>query len=171
MRPVLKVISAATIFATLLIAGCAVSTGAGSANQPEVSPWRGRLALRIEADLAQSASQSFSAGFELTGNAQTGELTLYTPLGTTAAALSWSPQVAVLRSNGESRHFESLDALLKQAVGTEVPVAALFAWLAGDNMTVAGWRADLSQHANGRITAHRTEPAPPVELRLVFEHP
>jgi len=36
-------------------------------------------------------------------------------------------------------------------------------------MTAAGWRADLSQHANGRITARRTEPPPQAELRLVFE--
>lgn len=171
MRPVLKVVSAAIILATLLLAGCAVPTGAGSAGQPDVSPWHGRLALRIEAEAPQTESQTFSAGFELIGNARVGELTLSTPLGTTAAALSWSAQAAVLRSNGEVRHFESLDALLKQAIGTEVPVAALFAWLAGDNMTVAGWRADLSQHANGRITAQRTQPAPLAELRLVFERP
>lgn len=159
------------MLATLWLAGCAVPRGSGSAGQPEAAPWHGRLALRIEADPPEAESQTFSAGFELIGNARVGELTLYTPLGSTAAALSWSPQAAVLRSNGEVRHFESLDALLKQAIGTEVPVAALFAWLAGDNLTVAGWRADLSQHANGRITAQRTQPAPLAELRLVFERP
>ena len=114
-------------------------------------------------------SQSFSAEFELTGNAQAGELTLYTPLGSTAAALSWSPQTARMRTNGEFHYFESLDALIRQAVGTEIPVVALFAWLAGDNMVIAGWSADLSHHANGRITARRTQPAPVAELRLVLD--
>ncbi len=128
-----------------------------------------RLAVRVEPDPPQSPSQSFSAGFELTGTPLAGELTLYTPLGSTVAALSWSAGTAVMRSNGDVRHFASLDALIKEAVGTEIPVAALFSWLAGESVTVAGWRADLSQHAEGRITARRTEPAPMAELRLVLE--
>lgn len=74
-----------------------------------------------------------------------------------------------MRSNGDVRYFASLDELIKQAVGTEIPVVALFAWLAGDNMNVKGWHADLTQHAKGRITARRTEPAPVAELRLVLE--
>jgi len=110
-----------------------------------------------------------STGFEISGNPQTGQLTLYTPLGTTAATLAWSSQNAVLQANGDTRHFDSLDALIKEVLGTEIPVTALFAWLAGENMAVAGWQADLSQRANGRITARRTEPGPPAEIRLVLE--
>jgi outer membrane lipoprotein LolB len=165
----MRVVCAAILSASLFIAGCALPTKASISNQSEVSLWRGRLAVRIESDQAQSQPQSFAAGFELTGNALAGELTLYTPLGNTAAALAWTSQTALMRSNGDVRYFESLDALIKQAVGTEIPVVALFAWLAGDNMTAAGWSADLSQHANGRITARRTEPAPLAELRLVLE--
>jgi len=164
-----KAVCAAILFATIFIAGCAAPTRAGISNQSEVSLWRGRLAIRVESSPPQSQPQAFSAEFELTGNSQAGELTLYTPLGSTAAALSWSAQTAVMHSNGEVRYFESLDALIKQAVGTEIPVVALFAWLAGNNMVVAGWSADLSQHANGRITARRTDPAPLAELRLVLE--
>ena len=63
--------------------------------------------------------QSFSAAFELSGNAQAGALTLFTPLGTTAAALSWTPQASTLRSNTETRQFDSLGALMQQ---TLVPV-------------------------------------------------
>ena len=165
----MKAVCAAILFATIFIAGCAAPTRAGISNQSEVSLWRGRLAIRVESSPPQSQPQAFSAEFELTGNSQAGELTLYTPLGSTAAALSWSAQTAVMHSNGEVRYFESLDALIKQAVGTEIPVVALFAWLAGNNMVVAGWSADLSQHANGRITARRTDPAPLAELRLVLE--
>lgn len=123
------------------------------------------MAVQIESD----QPQSFSAEFELTGNAQAGALTLFTPLGNTAAALSWTPETAIMRTNGDVRYFDSLDDLIKQAVGTDIPVAALFAWLAGDNRIAAGWSADLTQQANGRITARRLQPAPPAELRLVLE--
>lgn len=157
------------LFATFLIAGCALSTGPASQLPLNSQLWHGRLAVRIESDQALTEPTSFSAEFELTGNPAAGELTIYTPIGSTAATLSWSPQVAVMRSNGNTRSFESLDALLKQAVGTDIPVVALFAWLAGDNLNAAGWNADLSQHANGRITARRTTPAPVTELRLVID--
>lgn len=160
---------AVALFAILFIAGCAVPTGASVSDQSERSVWRGRLAVRVESDRAESQAQDFAAGFELTGNAQTGELTLYTPLGTTAAAFSWSAQTALMRANGDVRSFASLDALIEQAVGTEIPVAALFAWLAGDNMRAAGWSADLSQLAEGRLTARRTDPPPVTEMRLVLE--
>lgn len=147
------------------LAGCAIPPSTKLGGQSDASLWRGRLAVQVESD----QFRSFAAGFELTGSAAAGELTLFTPLGNTAAVLAWSAGAAVMRSNGETRHFQSLDALIKQAVGTEIPVAALFAWLAGDNLAVAGWSADLSHHADGRITARRTEPAPPAELRLVLE--
>jgi outer membrane lipoprotein LolB len=135
----------------------------------EASVWRGRLAVRVEADPPKAQAQALTAGFELSGNAQAGELTLFTPLGSTAAALSWTSSAAIMRSNGEVRHFESLAALIRSAVGTEVPVAALFTWLHDENITAAGWSADLSQYASGRITARRLQPAPVAELTLLLE--
>lgn len=156
----------AALFAVVFfIAGCTTPPKASLSTHPEAPPWHGRLAVRIESD----QPQSFFAEFELTGTPLIGELTLFTPLGNTAAALSWTAQTAIMRANGEVRYFKSLDELIKQAVGTEIPVAALFAWLAGNNLPVSGWSADLSQHAQGRITARRLEPAPPTELRLVLE--
>jgi len=159
----------APLLAAFFIGGCTVSPIKSAPNGNQVLPWRGRLAVRIAADPPNSQVQSFAAGFELSGSAQAGELTLLTPLGTTAAALSWSAQAAVLRSNGEVRHFESLEALIKQALGSEIPVTALFAWLAGDNLEVAGWSADLSLYASGRIVARRMTPAPPTELLVLLD--
>lgn len=160
-----KVVWTVLLAAVFFIAGCAAPTQVALQHRSELSPWRGRLAVRVESD----QSQSFSAGFELSGTPRAGELTLYTPLGTTAAALSWTPDTAVMRRQGEVHYFTSLDALIQQALGAEIPVLALFAWLAGDNLVVAGWNADLSQHAAGRITARRTAPAPAAELRLVLD--
>jgi len=168
VKPRASAVYTATLFIILLLVGCATPTSDNS-NQSERPFWRGRLALRFEAAQTQSGPQSFSTGFELSGNPQTGQLTLYTPLGTTAATLSWSSQNAVLQADGDTRYFASLDASIKEVLGTEIPVTALFAWLAGDNMAVAGWQADLSQHANGRITARRTEPGPPAEIRLILD--
>jgi outer membrane lipoprotein LolB len=169
--PPLKLVFSAALLVSLLTVGCAVKSKSAQTHNAETMIWSGRLAVQIDAqaDQPQSQVQTFAAGFELAGNAQTGELTLFTPLGTTAASLSWSNHTAALNSHGEVQHFESLDSLIRQQLGTTIPVAALFAWLAGDNMEVAGWSADLTQHANGRITARRIQPTPMAQLRLVFE--
>lgn len=149
--------------AVLLLAGCAVPprtpTPAG------VQAWTGRLALSVEGQ----ANQSFSAGFELKGTAETGELTLFNPLGSTLAVLSWTPGTATLRSNGKVRQFPSVEALAQEATGAALPLPALFDWLAGKATPIDGWEPDVSQVAEGRLRARRTAPPPPADLRVVFE--
>lgn len=125
--------------------------------------------MRIAADEQNGAARSVSAGFELTGSAKEGGLTLYTPIGGIAAILAWSKDEASLTSASDQRHFPSLEALINHTVGTPIPVEALFAWLNGIDASSDGWTADLSGHANGRITAQRTTPAPPAELRIVLD--
>ncbi|TAM41348.1 MAG: outer membrane lipoprotein LolB [Burkholderiaceae bacterium] len=149
----------------LFIAGCAVPIRATDQNHQKNSFWSGRLALTVAADQAQS----FSAGFELKGNAGAGELSLYNPLGNTLAMLVWGPGSATLRSDNQTRSFDSLDDLVRHATGTVIPVAALFDWLQGINTPVPGWQADLSQLAHGKLVARRSLPPPPAELRLALE--
>lgn len=187
-------VCAALPFAILIIAGCAhpirgngqfdpqagqkPTASARSAPVPVPVPlpavYRGRLALTVDANAAQAAesarAQSFSAAFELSGNPQTGELALFTPLGGTIAVLNWAPAVARLRANNEVRDFDSLSALLKHATGAEIPVAALFSWLAGDKVPAEGWQLDLSQFASGRLFAKRSFPLPPLELRVILDN-
>jgi outer membrane lipoprotein LolB len=130
--------------------------------------WSGRLALQVP----DEPQQSFSASFELRGSAQQGELSLFTPLGSTAALLRWAPGLATLRSDGQpERKFPSLDTLVSEATGAAIPVAALFDWLAGVPTAVAGWQADLSQRAQGRLRARRLPPAAPADLRVVLDRP
>lgn len=171
MRCCLRGLVGGLLFAAIFVAGCAVAPSTRFQNEAEPLVWRGRLALRVETDQSgpESAPRAFGAGFELRGSPQAGELMLYTPLGSTAASLVWTPGTAILRQDGAVRHFESLDALIKQIMGTELPVAALFAWLAGDPLMMAGWSADLSQHGSGRISARRTQPEPVAELRVMLE--
>jgi outer membrane lipoprotein LolB len=149
--------------AALVLAGCAVPPR--TPVLPGAQVWTGRLALQVEG----KASQSFSAGFELKGAPDNGELSLFNPLGGTIALLSWTPGTATLRANGSTRQFASLEALAQEATGSPLPVAALFDWLGGKTTTVPGWEADVSQLSEGRLRARRTEPPPPADLRVLLD--
>lgn len=157
------------LVASIFIAGCAAPKRAPSDTGGYSSIWRGRLAVRVDADPPHTAAQSVSASFELIGRPEQGELTLYTPLGSTAVALSWSAHSAQMRTPHETRDFESLQSLIHEATGTSIPINALFSWLGGDPMNVDGWQADLSQFADGRISAQRLSPAPGAQLRIILD--
>ncbi|HXD40577.1 MAG TPA: outer membrane lipoprotein LolB [Ramlibacter sp.] len=151
--------------AVVLAAGCATPTRTTVPADTATGPWSGRLALQVE----DNQSQSFSAGFELKGSARSGELSLFTPIGGTLAVLDWTPESAVLRSDGKTRNFESVEALVTHATGAAIPVAALFDWLRGIDTPVAGWQADLSLLAQGRLRARRLQPPPQADLRVVLD--
>jgi outer membrane lipoprotein LolB len=157
-------LAAGLFFAIFVIAGCAHQPGAEAPNDPQIQAWSGRISLQVQSEPVQA----FFAGFELRGNPGQGELVLTSPLGTSLAVLRWSPGQAVLDSGGQVQRFDSVDALLEKATGAAVPLPALFDWLAGKNAALAGWNADLSQHAEGRIAASRTAPQPRTDLRIVL---
>lgn len=165
MKATRRLALAAIVFATVLIAGCAHPTRATAPIDPQKGPWSGRLALQVQ----DQPGQSFSAGFELRGQASAGELTLLNPLGGTVAQLNWAPGQATLAANGQTRQFESVDALVAAATGSSIPVAALFDWLAGKDTPVPGWTADLSQLPEGRLRAQRQEPPPVADLRVILD--
>lgn len=151
--------------ALLLLSACAQKPlQAPLAGGPRMQ-WSGRLSLRVDADPVQS----MSAGFDLHGTAAAGELSLYTPLGSTLARLLWSAGTAELQWNGQRRNFDSMDDLTREATGTVLPIAGLFQWLNGEPAEVPGWSADLAALPEGKLLARRTTPTPTVELRLIFE--
>ena len=154
------------IFATILIAGCARPVSGKALNSLKTEFWTGRVSLNVKSE----PEQSFSAGFELKGRPERGELTLISPLGNVLGVLRWSPGEAELDSgNRNVQRFDSVDALMAQATGAAVPLGALFAWLQGDNATASGWSADLSRQAEGRILATRMQPMPRADLRVVLD--
>lgn len=138
----------------------------------------GRLALRVDGD----AERSVSGGFELSGDAEQGELRLTTPLGTTAAQARWRPGEALLNGNGPIPHrFATLDQLTAATLGEPLPMAALFDWLHGRPWPRAasvpradgepgfeqlGWQVGLSRWSEGWLDARRSEPPPGVTLRI-----
>lgn len=151
---------------------CAISLSLLGCAQPQQhaqsdggkTAWSGRISLQVDGQ----ASQSFSAAFELRGDAKAGELVLNSPLGSRIAQLQWQDGHAQLDTAQETRNSHSLDALLEDVTGTPIPVAALFQWLQGVQSTTPGWRADLSSLEHGRLVAHRDNPAPQATLRIAL---
>lgn len=132
--------------------------------EPERSHWSGRLALTIETDPVQH----FSANFELWGNADSGSLSLSSPLGQRLAHAQWDAQQALLLHNGRSSVYAHMNELSTALTGVALPLPALFAWLRGQQAQIEGWQADLSRHAQGRLQARRWLPTPAVDLRLIL---
>lgn len=157
----------------LVLASALLSLLTACATPPREAPapgetlWQGRLALRVDGNLPQS----LSAGFELRGDPQRGELALSSPLGQVLAVADWGADGAHLRQGGTERRFASVDDMTTELTGTPLPLAALFAWLRGQADAPPGWEVDLSAHAEGRLVARRLAPPPTAELRLRFATP
>lgn len=127
--------------------------------------WSGRLALQLQS----APPQNWSASFELQGSAEQGQMTLLSPIGTTLARLSWTPQTALLEQGQDKTESSNLQNLSQRLTGTDLPIAALFEWLAGKAADAPGWQVDLSAHPEGRLSARRSTPAPEAVLRIVLD--
>ncbi len=160
---------ASLLFTTIFIAACAQSTLATGQNSSQTAKktneFNGRISLLIQSE----PTQSFSGGFALLGNAQSGEMTLTTPLGNIAAVLRWQPGLAQLDNGSQKRQYPSAEAMIEATTGAAIPLGALFAWLQGEQATAPGWLADTSRSADGRISAQRTAPLPQAQLRIVLD--
>ncbi len=167
-------LSSSVLFATFLIASCAQYTPTRDelvikdTSTSTTFSRQGRLSLHVDSE----PPQSLSGAFLISGNAETGDLTLSTPFGGTLVKLSWTPEQASLKSNSNTSYYASANALVEQVTGTVLPLAALFDWLAGRDTPAPGWQTDLSQFSHPdspRFMAKRTEPLPVVELRIVLD--
>ena len=163
-----RLLRAAMLFATACLVACqSVPMRANDPwrDHPVLHSWQGRLALRIDGPTLQT----LQAHFELTTGQQRGQLRLSTPLGTTLADIVWQPGQAQLTENGRIHHAQTPEQLLEQITGQAWPMAAWQNWLEGDAQLVPGWEVDLAEHAQGKLSARRTDPLPTLTLRLVFE--
>ena len=152
------------IFIAAFIAGCAAPKSAKE-GFGDSKYWQGRIAIQV----LSSPRQTFTSDFELQGQSEVGNLTLLSPLGTTVAHMHWAPGAAQLRQGGEVRNFESLSALALQAIGTDLPLSALFDWLNGVLTPAPGWDVDLSRLPEGRLQARRAaDSSPAVELKIIL---
>ena len=139
-----------------LVGACAIAP-----QPPRDAFWQGRMSLTVHL----TPVQHVAAAFELEGNATQGELTLFSPLGHPSLVLRWSPGQAQWLQNGQTRSFASLSEMTQAATGTDLPMDALFEWLAGRDLAVPGWTLKRSGSA-GRWSAQRSQPAPAVTLTV-----
>jgi outer membrane lipoprotein LolB len=146
----------------LVLAGCA--TQRPSPTDPAAF-WSGRLALQLQS----TPPQNWSTSFELQGSATQGQMLLLSPIGTTLARLSWTPQSAQLEQGQDKTESTSLQSLSQRLTGTNLPISALFEWLAGQATPASGWQVDLSAYPQGRLTAKRSTPEPEAVLRIVLD--
>ena len=127
--------------------------------------WSGRLALQLQS----TPPQNWSASFELQGSAEQGQMTLLSPIGTTLARLSWTPQAALLEQGQDKTESSNLQNLSQRLTGTHLPIAALIHCLPGKAADAPGRQVDLSAHPEGRLSARRSTPAPEAVLRIVLD--
>jgi outer membrane lipoprotein LolB len=166
----------------LLAAALPGLTGCASLGLQQPPPdLAGRLAVRVDAS-AQTPSRSFSADFDLRGNADRGTLRLTGPLGATLAEVRWQPSRAELADAQGTRAYETLDAMAQDLFGEPLPLVALIDWLRGrpwagaphvkrdDGFDQLGWRVGLGEFANGVLQATR-DSAPAVSVRARLEKP
>ena len=147
---------------SLALAGCATQRPPGA---DPAAFWSGRLGLHLQTD----PPQNWSTSFELQGSAGQGQMLLLSPIGTTLARLSWTPQSALLEQGQDKTESRNLQSLSQRLTGTHLPIAALFDWLAGLDTEVPGWHVDMSAHPQGRLTARRHSPEPEAVLRIVLD--
>ena len=117
--------------------------------------------------------QTFTAEFDLQGDAQIGEMQFYTSLGTTLAQAKWDKDGAELLSQGKaSLHFNSIQALSQKYMGATLPVEMIFAWANGSEPKAPeGWSLvqsapTISATGPGELRATRVHPLPVVQLRV-----
>lgn len=145
----------------------------------------GRLSVRVDAR-GNEPAQAVNASFELLGDARDGGLNLSTPFGSTLAQARWGRGEVLLKtSQGQSRYAD-LDALTRDALGVELPVAALYDWLRGRPWPGApsqpsvtpgdlgfeqlGWVVDLARFDEAWVSARREQP-PAVTVRARLDRP
>ena len=146
----------------LSLVACASS---GTQTTDPAAFWSGRLGLQLQS----TPPQNWNANFELQGTAQQGQLVLLSPIGTTLARLSWTPQAALLEQGTDKTESSSLQSLSQPLTGTTLPIHALFEWLAGRDAEAPGWQVDLFAHPQGRLTARKNPPGPEAVLRIVLD--
>ena len=168
------------LLAAAVLAGLAGCATVGAPRDPrDPRDLAGRLAVRVDGS-AQNPARSFSADFDLRGDADLGTLRLTGPLGVTLADVRWKPGRAELSDAQGTRGYATLEAMTQDLFGQALPLAALIDWLRGQPWRGAphalreqgfdqlGWQIGLAGFADGLVLATR-ERAPAVSVRAKLD--
>jgi len=127
-----------------------------------------------------SEPRSFSAGFELRGSDDTGELRLTGPLGTRVAQAIWAPERVTLQDAAGMHEYASLAQLSRDTFGEPLPLGAMTWWLRGvpsprmpstaiaepAGFSQMGWTVDTSALADRSLIVARRASLPIVTVRV-----
>ena len=149
-----------------IVCGCGhISSPNKTVPLANTAHWEGRLQVRV----LTANPELFSANFELQGSPQRGELTIYSPIGTTLAVANWSEQEALLTQGMSQKHFANMEDLTRQLTGASLPLMPLMSWLGADGQTITGWDIRSENLPTGRrIYAQRIHPLPSLQLTLLI---
>lgn len=182
-----------------VVFACVFALGACS-GLPGFRPTPGRLVLpappaafHLEGRVSVKAeTESFSGGLVWRRDARSQELLLRTPLGQGVAELRGDQHgMSLTDAKGHAIHAADPDALVRQALGVDLPLRGLQWWVVGQPrpgeafhaqadaegrlsaLTQDGWHIDYSRHVlidghplPGRLIARRGDQ---LELRLVID--
>jgi outer membrane lipoprotein LolB len=159
--------------AVLWLALAGALAGCATVGERRADALSGRLSVHVETAPGEP-QRAFSADFELLGDAESGRLSLSTPLGTVMAQARWSPQQVLLVTPQGQTPYTGLAALTRELLGEALPVAALFDWLRGrpwpgaESQTTRppeeagflqlGWQVTLARFDQGLVVARRIDP-------------
>jgi len=160
---------AGTLATQPLVPSQASSTDSQTTHPGQASQEKAFRAGRFSLVIDTEPVQSFTASFELAGGWPDGVLTIYNPLGMQMARVEWTPQAARLIQGSQIREAVSLESLIFQLTGTQLPAAALVDWLGGKPTPAEGWKVDVSEWHLRRLVLERIQPSPRTVLRIAFD--
>ena len=131
-----------------------------------VTALSGRLSLRVRRP-SDGSTDGGSLLFEFEGGEARGTLLLNTPIGTTVARATWTPEGAEIVTAQGRRTGARLDDVAGTLLGQALPMAALLRWIraepwpgapstpAAQGFEQLGWTVSLESWHEGVVTAHR----------------
>lgn len=151
-----RCLGAASVLLALATAGCAVAPTAPPSTAT-VAPYREALELsgRLSVNYSRDGKQeSLSGKFTWLQQGARTDVSLASPLGSTIATISVTPDAATLTEAGKQpRTAADIDTLSAQTLGWSLPVSGLRDWLQGYATGADGQRFAASPAASQVTTA------------------
>lgn len=128
--------------------------------------FRGRMGIKVQGQ----PDNSWSAGFQLTGSADAGQMRLVSPIGTTLALARWAPQEASIERGQTIQRYSDASAMVRELLGADFQMTQLWAWLERKPLRVPGWdlQTTLRPDQSQLLVAHKAQPEPAITLRVIL---
>lgn len=173
-----------SVLACACLVACATPQGGRTLHPQALFAADGRLSVVVTAAAADTPPRTTSGRFTWTERAERSEIALYSPLGETIAEIETGPVRSVMRTAGSVEEAPTPEALAARALGVDLPVSGLRAWLRGRTRDGAvrapaafdedGWHVSYPQMQDDGVLPRivKLERMLPerIEVRLVVDH-